>query len=76
MGNRENIEDMYIVVAMVGMGVGIIVVRVANTFVDMVLVEVYSALAVGGTLLLEPYSSPFYKMRIVVILRGNSGILF
>ena len=50
MGNMENMEDMYILVAMVGVGVGKLVVGVAWTFVDMVLVGVYNMLAVGRTL--------------------------
>ena len=50
MGNMENMEDVYIVVAMVGVGVGLFVVGVALTFVDMVLVGVYIVLAVGRTL--------------------------
>ena len=41
---------MYILVAMVGVGVGKLVVGVAWTFVDMVLVGVYNMLAVGRTL--------------------------
>ena len=45
-----DMEGMYIVVAMVGVGVGNLVVGVAYTFVDMVLVGGCFVLAVGRTL--------------------------